>query len=123
MCVISRFESMAADLSSSDSIAVTISVASPSLLASPGKSTLIETSNLTGEISQDNVSVGVTKSPWIKPLNGIVEAAPVMGDSWPTITESTRYPVKPLSDSMKPADALLSVSKVQIPNSFDYFVY
>lgn len=94
--MISCIESMAADLSSSDSIAVTISVASPSL-----------------EICEDNVSVGVTKSPWIKPVNGVVEAAPVavMGDSWPTITESTRYPVKPSSDSIKPADASLSVSK------------
>lgn len=113
MCVISLIKSMAADLSSSDSTKtvppVTISVASPPAPA---------------EISQDNVSVGVTKSPWIKPVNGVVEAAaPVMGDSWPTITESTRYPViKSSSDSLKPADASVSVSKVEIPNSFDYLL-
>lgn len=96
---------MAADLSSNDSIAATISAASPCLSGS--------------SISEDNVSVvGVTKSPWIKPVNGVVEAAPVMGDSWPTITESTRFPVKPSSDSsssIKPPDASLSLPKVQFP--------
>ncbi|KAL8088516.1 la-related protein 1C-like [Apium graveolens] len=74
-------------------------------------------------ISEDNVSVGVTKSPWIKPVNGVAEAAaaPVMSDSWPTITESTRYPVKPSSDSsLKPPDASLSVSKEPVKSNANH---
>uniref|UniRef100_A0A5B6YVQ8 Putative la-related protein 1C-like n=1 Tax=Davidia involucrata TaxID=16924 RepID=A0A5B6YVQ8_DAVIN len=63
----------------------------------------------------NNSNVGHPKRPaWNKPLNGEVEAGPVMGGAvtWPALSESTRPSPKPSSDSSKPiSDGSVSISQ------------
>ena len=70
-------------------------------------------------VSEDNAaatkssaSASASSSPWMKPVNGVVE--PVMGrDSWPTITESTRYPLL-VKSSSDPPDAAAAASSLSV---------
>ncbi|XP_017214818.1 la-related protein 1C isoform X2 [Daucus carota subsp. sativus] len=67
-------------------------------------------------VSEDNAAAtksSASSSPWMKPVNGVVE--PVMGrDSWPTITESTRYPLLVKSSSDPPDAAAAAASSLSV---------